>query len=203
MKIVSCYFSSSSPDKKRNPASPAFLLYHLNLNGRQITLREPEGCAMMLGKLIKAIRESKPRDLGYRKGRKKHMTQDELHDRLINVYLANDLPIPAFSISALERGLVRVDKLIIECVAAALNANDFERAYLLEAGGYCGIAELLASARGELTVHFAARLDEIAEGEIKNADLAELNRLISTAMEIEHLPAHMSDPLTPDSPGTR
>jgi hypothetical protein len=197
---TSRFFSSSLSSEPRNPMKPTSPQKQLTLKeGRTILLKEPKSCNILVGKLIRAIRMTKPRHEGYRGGRRKNMTQDELRDQLFSVCYANNLSIPAFSISALERGLVRVEKHIIECLACALDATDAERACLLEAGGYSGFAELIASTRGDLQIHFASQLEKVSEGEIKDADLSELLRLINAALEIECQPSRLTNPAAPES----
>lgn len=113
-------------------------------------LPDPWHQAITFGKVVFDIRCTKPRPVGSR-GYSPHMTQPDLGVRLHEVWKLRTGEHRSFDaawIRKLERGEIRVESRLALCVAEALSADADEKAALLQAAGFNGIAIVLLEEMG-------------------------------------------------------
>jgi hypothetical protein len=84
----------------------------------------------------------------------------------------------------LEYGNVHLTRLVIECVVVALAAFPLERAYILEAAGFNGMAELVVAQFKMVLPQVTVALDELIDGQVPIEDLNDITLAALEALQL-------------------
>lgn len=138
------------------------------------------------GYFHRLIRETKPRRARGR-GRRDfwYVSRAEEAEALTHIWKSSTGEYRLFDasfISDIECGRRYVDRCLVECLADALEVNDGERAVMLEAAGFQGMAWLMMRLLGT-EIHVQSCLEDIIASKITLAEAVEVMFLkLSTAL---------------------
>lgn len=135
-------------------------------------------------RLLRTLKQRKSRAM------KKRMTRAATEDRLFDFWFEETQTDRHIKLFDVEKGKVRITRVVAECIAKALDATPFERALLLEVAGYNGLAEFLAHELHADLDALAVAIGDVLSGKKTVGEMQFVMQLVIKAMIQQYLLEH-------------